>query len=277
MTKPERSLDYHLSAPGREVRRWVRRWVGGLRPAASVVSLALGRVPAGDRAAGIRLIDARELASFRHDDTGGVLVIMPSIRVRKAMRAARTLVKRAGMTCTVLIVRDSSRRGFVATCNAVVEKAAVKYVVYLAEDAFPGLDWLRLAHDALERSGKGLLGFNDGKWRGRIAAFGMVRLDWVRPIYGGPLFYPGYVARGADDELTVIARAQDQYVYDPDCTLFEYDPDKIFGAGKGDRAIFRARFRGGFDGLVPLERLAPLADEYGVTWDAERLGERYAH
>jgi hypothetical protein len=270
MTKPARALAHYLSAPGREVRRWVRRWRDGLRPAASAVLLALGRVPAADRAAGIRLIDVRALASFRHDDAGGVLVIMPSIRVRKAVRAARTLIERAGMSCTVLIVRDSPRRGFVAACNAAVERSAAKYVVYLAEDAFPGLDWLRLAHEALERSGKGLLGFNDGKWRGRIAAFGMVRLDWVRPIYGGPLFYPGYVAHKADNELTVIARAQDRYVYDPDCTLFEYDPGKVFGGRfKDDRATFRARFRSGFDGLIPIEKLAPLAREYGVPWDAD--------
>jgi len=269
MTNPERSLGDRLSAPAREVRRWVRRWGGGVRHAASAVSLAAGRLPAADREAGIRLIDVRALGSFRHDDAGGVLVIMPSIRVRKGVRAARTLARRAGMPCTILVVRDRLRGGFVATCNAAVARATVKYVVYLAEDAFSGVDWLRLAHEALERSGKGLLGFNDGKWRGRIAAFGMVRLDWVRPLYGGPLFYPGYVAHGADNELTVIARAQDQYVYDPDCTLFEYDAGKKFGGGKGDRATFRARFRSGFGGLVPLEILAPLAREYAVPWDAE--------
>jgi hypothetical protein len=265
MTKSERSFGYRLSAPGREIRRWIRR-SSGLRRAIAAVSLAAGRLPAADRAAGIRVIDVGELGSFHHEDSGGVLVIMPSIRLRKAVRTARTLARRAGMPCTILVVRDSLRRGFVPTCNAVMARAAAKYVVYLAEDAFPGLDWLRLAHEALERSGKGLLGFNDGKWKGRIAAFGMVRVDWARSIYGGPLFYPGYAAHGADDELTVIARTQDQYAYDPDCTLFEYDPDKVFGAGKGDRAMFHARFRGGFDGLVPLEKLAPLAGEYTVPW-----------
>ena len=65
-----------------------------------------------------------------------------------------------------------------------------KYVVYTAEDAFPGMNWLKFAHEELETTGKSLLAFNDGKWFGRLAAFGMVRSAWAKTNYAsGNLFF----------------------------------------------------------------------------------------
>ena len=95
----------------------------------------------------------------------------------------------------------------------------MRYIVYLAQDAYPGRDWLKTAYDVMEQSGKGLLGFNDGKFKGRIASFGMVRTDWAESLYGGPIMYPGYHSHGADNELTVIARALDMSTYQPECIL----------------------------------------------------------
>jgi hypothetical protein len=95
----------------------------------------------------------------------------------------------------------------------------------------------------------------------------MVRTEWIRQLYGGPVFYPGYVSHGADPELTVIARAQDNLVYNPECTLLEYDPDKDFGGSNPrDRRLFSTRFVQGFDGLAPIEKLKQMAGEYGVRW-----------
>jgi hypothetical protein len=94
----------------------------------------------------------------------------------------------------------------------------------------------------------------------------MVRTDWVRSLYGGPIFHPGYICHGADSELTAIARALDSYIYDPNCTLVEYDPSKESKSGhKLDAKLFRERFAAGFDGLVPMERLRQLAVEYKVN------------
>ena len=56
------------------------------------------------------------------------------------------------------------------------------------------------------------------------------------------------------------------YVYDPNCTLVEYDPDKESKPGhKADAKLFRERFVTGFDGLVALETLLALAEEYKVS------------
>ena len=191
---------------------------------------------------------------------------MPCIDAKIAMNTARLLACRAGMDCRIIVVNDTFRQGFIRTLNDTAARISARYIVYLAQDAYPGRNWLRDAHDALERSGKGLLGFNDGTYKGRIATFGMVRTDWVRSLYGGPIFHPGYNCHGADNELTVIARASDSYVYEPNCTLVEYDPNKDSKPGhKLDAKLFRQRFVTGFDGLVPLERLRQLAVEYKVN------------
>ena len=76
------------------------------------------------------------------------------------------------MDCRIIIVNDTLRQGFIRTLNDTAARISARYVVYLAQDAYPGRNWLRDAHEALEKSGKGLLGFNDGTYKGRIATFG---------------------------------------------------------------------------------------------------------
>jgi hypothetical protein len=195
----------------------------------------------------------------------GVTAVMPCTDTEMGMETARLLARRAGMDCRILVVNDTLRQGFIKTLNDTASRISARYVVYLAQDAYPGRNWLRDAYDALERSGKGLLGFNEGTYRGRIAIFGMVRMDWVKGLYGGPIFYPGYISHGADNELTVLARALDMYIYEPDCSLVEYDPDKESKPGhKEDAKLFRQRYMMGFDGLVPKEKLMTMAKEYKV-------------
>ena len=188
---------------------------------------------------------------------------MPCIDAKLGMETARVLLRRAGMPCTIFVVLDSSRQGFIRTLNDTAARISARYIVYLGQDAYPGRDWLHYAYRSLEESGKGLLGFNDGKWRGRIASFGMVRKQWAKALYGGAIFYPGYRSHKADNELTVITRALDTYHYAPECVLVEYDPLKDFGGSNPvDDRLFKARFAEGFDGLAPRECLRPLADEY---------------
>ena len=221
--------------------------------------------PSKHRNPKVEFLDVRRLGSLSVDDMTGVAVVMPCTDAKMGMDTAELLAKRAGMECRILVVNDILRQGFVKTLNGTAARMLVRYVVYLAQDAYPGRNWLRDAHDAMERSGKGLLGFNDGTYRGRIATFGMVRTDWVRRLYGGPIFHPGYNCHGADSELTVIARALDMYIYEPNCTLVEYDPDKESKPGhKEDAKLFRQRFITAFDRLVPAERLMMLAEEYKV-------------
>ena len=125
----------------------------------------------------IDVVDVQHLGSLSVDDVNGVAVVMPCIDLKMGKRTAQLLAKRAGMTCRILVVNDSLRQGFVRTLNDTAARLKVRYVVYLAQDAYPGRDWLRNAHDVMEKSRKALLGFNDGTYKGRIAAFGMVRTE----------------------------------------------------------------------------------------------------
>lgn len=216
---------------------------------------------------GIVLLDFHEINRYVYQNPDGIAVIMPCIDTQMGMDTARFLLKRAGMECLIIVVNDKDRRGFMHVFNNTVARLDIKYVVYLAQDAYPGIDWLKIAYETLEKTGKGLLAFNDGKWRGRVASFGLVRIDWVRKLYGGPVFFPGYKAHKADNELTVIARVQNQFDYNPDATLVEIDKEKIFKENiPEDKALFQDRFRNGFDGLLPVDQLKPLAKTYFVPW-----------
>ena len=222
---------------------------------------------AGEQTGGVKLVDIKDIAAFHHSDPNGVAVIMPCIDVEKGRATAEMLV-RAEMPCLVLVVNDSIRQGFIKTLNAAAARLTVRYVVYLAEDAFPGRGWLRRAYQALEDSGKGLLGFNDGKWDGRIASFfGMVRTSWARQLYGGDVLNAEYRAHKADNEITVIARAADEYEYRSDCTLVEVDPRKdVRGSNQGDDEMFRKRMLQGFGGIIARSDARALAKTYKVKW-----------
>ena len=218
----------------------------------------------------ILIVDVKDIGRLTYSDPEGVAVVMPSINTAKALQTSRLLVKRAGMKIKVFVVEDSIRQGFIKTLNDMAMRINVKFVIYLAEDAFPGIDWVKTAYTRLEETGKGLLAFNCGKWKGRIAAFGMVRKEWVRSLYGGPILFPGYKAHKADNELTVIARVTENYVYEPDSVLVEIDAEKIFKENvPEDKMIFRKRFCTGFGGLSSVEKLKPLSTEYFVTMDSK--------
>jgi glycosyltransferase involved in cell wall biosynthesis len=220
----------------------------------------------------ILVVDIKNIEIFSYSNPNGVAIIMPCIDTQMGIDTAKFLLKRAGMECRIVIVNDTLRKGFINVLNTTARRMDVKYVVYLAQDAYPGLDWLKLAYDDLEKTGKGLLAFNCGKWRGRVAAFGMIRMSWIKGIYGDSVLYPDYNAHKADNEITVIARVLDSFVYNPNSTLVEIDKDKVFKENiPEDKELFRERFRTGFDGLLPLEKLKPLAEEYFVPWkDVEK-------
>jgi hypothetical protein len=214
----------------------------------------------------VQRVGVEDLAKLSWRDPNGIAVVMPSIDVVRGLATARRLADRTGVASRIFVVEDTLRQGFVRTLNQTAAQLDVQYVIYLAEDAFPGIDWLKTAHAKLEQTGKGLLAFNCGKWRGRVAAFGMVRKAWAKRLYHDEaLFYPGYNMHKADNELTVIARVTGQLVYDANILLLENDPNKVFSGGNPeDKALFRTRFRAGFDGLAPLEKLRPLAKSYFV-------------
>lgn len=171
-----------------------------------------------------------------------VVVIMPTTDVEKAKSTAKQLSSRAGTEHEMLIVEDVDRSGFIRTFNSTAKRNPADYYVYVAQDAFGGRNWLKIAVDKAKETNAGLIAFNDGKWNGLLASFGMISHEWGIKNYGGELMFSGYNSHYADTELTALAMDDKKYVYCPDAVLIEVDPDKEEKkVNKIDRKLFMSR------------------------------------
>ena len=201
-----------------------------------------------------------------------VVVCMAAIDQRQAERSASLMARRAGIEGLVLVVYDEQRQGFIKTTNLAFQKSTGTYFCYVAQDAFAGRFWLRVGINMLERTGKNMLAFNDGKWQGQLASFGMVRRDWATTHYGGDLFCPEYHSHYADAELTLIAKAHDELCYAPRSVLIEVDwekEDKL--ANDIDKKLFRRRADDLFEGRVDTRK------ESTIFPKTDQLAERTDH
>lgn len=168
------------------------------------------------------------------------------------------MARRAGTSGTLLLIHDTERVGFMAIANLAFRASHSPFFGYVAQDAFAGREWLSLALTALGEEGV-LLGFNDGKWAGALAAFGIAKRAWADRNYAGDFFYSGYTQHFADAELTLLAMQAGHYCYEPNSVLVELDWDKDARAvNAADRALFAKRKASGFDGRVVHPQLLEL-------------------
>lgn len=183
-----------------------------------------------------------------------VLVVIPTTNLDMAKQAGEIMKRRAGIGFDLMIVEDTKRIGYVKTFNYVARESKHDVVVYTAQDAMVGYNWLRNALLKMLVENAGLVGFHDGKWNGQLASFGAVQMSWARNIYGGDIFFSGYHSHYADTELTQIAKSQGRYAYAENAVMLEVDYDKALGNGKGvvkaDKKLFKERKETHFDGLV---------------------------
>lgn len=195
--------------------------------------------------------------AWMHEEN--LLIAMPYTLRSMAKKSAELLVSRAGLQeATIVCVLDNQARGFVAICNHLFRQSRSQYFAYVAQDAFAGRRCMAQAMDALG-STKGLLAFNDGKWFGALAGFGMVRRTWAQRNYQGDLFYPEYAAHYADVELTLIAMQQGVFVYDPNSVLIEVDWTKDKKKVQAhDRDLYLQRVQEGFERRVTRPELLKL-------------------
>lgn len=184
------------------------------------------------------------------------LMVMPCTDMLMAKRAANLMARRAGASGSVLMVEDLDAWGFIRITNEVFLRTQGRYFGYVAQDAFAGRQWLHLALEALKRSGKKFLGFNDGKWQGLLASFGLAEREWALRNYKGNFFCPAYRSHYADTELTLLSMSESTYVYEPNSVLIEVDWNKDTASiNHEDRKIFEARKNTGFDQRVLHSRL----------------------
>lgn len=176
-----------------------------------------------------------------------IAVCMPSVDMELAQKAAEVMKKRAGYDCDILVVEDAERNGFIHTVNSVFKQKSDDYhfFVYTAQDAFVGQNWLANALLEQFKTQAGLTAFNDGKWDGELASFGMVECGWAKNNYDGNLFHPKYHSHYADTELTQIAKEDRNYCYAKDAVMIEVDYNKALGkeggVNKKDRQLYRNR------------------------------------
>lgn len=184
-----------------------------------------------------------------HSET---VVAMPWVDRARALATARILATRAGAPMLLLAVQDDLGAGPVKIWNDVLARTAGPFFAYVADDAFPGRGWLRQGIEKMRtHPDRHLLAFNDGKWFGQLAGFGLVRRPWLETIYNDALFHPGYRQHFGDTELSLIARQQSALIYDPHAILIEVDHEKdarpVLAA---DRDLFQERRSTGFEGRV---------------------------
>lgn len=193
-------------------------------------------------------VDAVGGGAIGHQD---VIMVLPATDLNMALRAAAFAEQRANAGLLVLVIPDDCRQGFVSIVNQAFRQTSSAWFGYMAQDAFAGRNWLSLALNRLGVTNAAFLGFNDGKWQGALASFGLARRDWAHTNYGGDYFYPGYFSHYADAEMTLLALGQGAYTYEPDSVLIELDWDKdVRQVNPADRLLYRERARNGFDGRV---------------------------
>lgn len=156
--------------------------------------------------------------------TAEVTVVMPCTDVAQAIRAAQRMVRFAGMPLRMVIVNDVIRQGFIKTVNAVSNHLKPEYLAYVAQDSLAGKNWLKIAFDTLKENNKSVCAFNDGVFWGGLAQFGLVRVAFTSMHYGAHnVFHDQYVKHRADDELTHLAKLNDEYVFAGNALLMEVD------------------------------------------------------
>ena len=200
----------------------------------------------------IQYLTSKELSAHENASlsAGGVLVAMPFINADHAQRAATLMASRANAPGMILCIHDEQEEGFIALINRAFAKTQSAYFAYVAQDAFAGKDWLKEALSAMGDQ-KHFLGFNDGKWAGALAGFGLARRTWAAKNYEGNFLYPDYKRHYADAELTLLAMQAGVYAYDPSSLLVEVDWDKDSASvDPSDRKLFLDRKKSGFDGKV---------------------------
>lgn len=189
--------------------------------------------------------------------TPDILVIMPHINEELATKTASIMKARAGINCKILLVEDKKRQGFVKTVNHVTRNNKADLYVYTAQDAFVNRGWLYEAILEQAKYGAGLVAFNDGKWNGQMAQFGMMTREFAEANFNGGVFPDCYNANYCDVEISQVAKQQGRYAWAQKAIMMEIDYVKDF-KGKvnlEDKALYNERKKTGFDGKVTDENL----------------------
>lgn len=184
-----------------------------------------------------------DISAVKLEKSPKIAVIMPSLDKKLADRAVNQLLSRAGIVADYFPIIDYDLKGFVKVVNDFVnDNRDYDYYVYVAQDAYAGKDWLKIATLSMEKTKAWVFAFNDGKWHGSLASFGMVSRDFTNHYDKNKpsIFWHEYKSHYADTEITLIAQQHSRMAYSPEAVLVEIDYNK-HGVNEDDRRIFNAR------------------------------------
>jgi len=185
-----------------------------------------------------------------------IILVMPYIDYNQAVNASKILNKRTKIDAYLICVEDINRVGFIHIVNHLFKNTKSDYFGYLAQDIFPGRNWLDIAMENFKDDSCGLFSFNDGKWGGLLASYGLVKRDWAIKNYDGFLFYNQYKQHYADVELTLLAMSDKKYCYNANAVLLEIDPEKDNKkVNIDDKILFNKRKIDGFNGKIKSKKL----------------------
>jgi hypothetical protein len=186
-----------------------------------------------------RAINLEDRTVVLNEEKPKIAVLMPCIDRTLGAKVIKQLADNAGLEADYFLLMDDERVGFTAKINEFVNLNPTQYdfYIYTAQDAFGGKNWLKEAYTTMRDTGKGVLAFNDNKWNGKLAAFGMVRASYKKPF-----FESCYHTHYADTELSVAATVDNQLCYNPKAIMFEVDYDKKSkSVNKKDKELFKKR------------------------------------
>lgn len=199
----------------------------------------------------IQTIKSSVLSKFQLSTSYETIIVLPAIDMILANKASEVMKRRTKQTGLLIIVEDDLRLGFIMVSNMVYMKTKSRYFCFVAQDSYPGEFWLDYGLDTIKKTNSGLLSFNDGRFFGKIAVFGLADRKWLNTVYNQFLFYPKYKSHFADTELSVIAAQTNNLVFNPNCLLIEVDYEKyLHGNNQDDEILYIKRAKTGFDGLI---------------------------
>jgi glycosyltransferase involved in cell wall biosynthesis len=197
-----------------------------------------------------------------------VAIIIPTLgREEKLQKLLKLIPERASYSnYKVIVQRDEfppNNQGVTKTFKNGLEESQSDLVMYLGNDCVPEQDFLFSAVWKFQESfpdGIGLVGLNDGHWKGQIATHWLASRNLL-PLLGGEFFHTGYHHVGCDNELTARCKKLGKYVWCEESRVWH--PHPKHGDGKDDE-VYQLGWQ---DDFVRQDRA--LLDERSKLFDFE--------
>lgn len=160
-------------------------------------------------------------------------------------------------------VSEDSRDFFVGKINRGFAESDAEYLIYFSDDVEVKPNWLMQALKCFTAhfpDGVGVIAFNDGFWKEKLAPHGLVSRKWIDKYqFGKWLLWPEYLHYHGDNEISRVAKRLDKFAYCPDSKAIHTRPkdvkkrDAIWREMNEycwpmDTEIFQQRIKQGFPG-----------------------------